>query len=87
MLAGARDEAHARRLRRLLESCEFVPTSGPKDYEQASALYRACRRSGETVRTLTDCFVAAVAIRAEVSLLHADADFEALARHTALELV
>ncbi len=86
VLAGARDEAHARRLRRLLGRCEFLATSGPGDYEQAATLYRACRRGGETVRALTDCLIAAVAIRAEVPVLHADSDFEALARHAPLEL-
>lgn len=55
--------------------------------EEAAALYRLCRRRGETVRKMIDCLVAAAAIDAGVPLLHADADFEVLARHTALELV
>ncbi len=86
VLAGASDEAHARKLRRLLGRCEFLATSGPADYEQAAMLYRACRRGGETVRALTDCLIAAVAIRAEAPLLHADSDFRALARHAPLQL-
>jgi len=40
----------------------------------------ACRRNGDTVRRLVDCLTAAVAIRADVELFHAD--FDALARHT-----
>ncbi len=86
VLAGAPIEERARKLRRLLARCEFLPASGPTDYEQAAALYRACRRGGETIRALTDCLIAAVAIRVGVPLLHADSDFEALARHTPLEL-
>lgn len=86
VLAGARDEPRARKLRRLLDRCELLPASGPTDYEQAAALFRACRRGGEAIRALTDCLIAAVAIRAGVSLLHADSDFEALARHTPLQL-
>ncbi len=86
VLAGARDEAHAKRLRRLLGRCEFLATSGPADYEQAATLYRACRRGGETVRALTNCLIAAVAIRVEVPVLHADSGFEALARHASLQL-
>jgi len=86
VLAGAQDELHARKLKRLLERCELLPSSGPTDYEQAAALYRGCLRGGETVRALTDCLIAAVAIRAGVSLLHSDSDFEALARHTPLQL-
>ncbi len=40
VLAGTGDEAHARKLRRLLGRCEFLATSGPADYEQSATLYR-----------------------------------------------
>lgn len=85
VLAGARDERHLHDLRGLLARASVLPTL-PVDYEQAAVLYRVCRRSGETVRKLMDCLIAAQAIRADVPLLHADADFDALARHTALVL-
>lgn len=84
VLAGGRDEAHLAKLRQLLGRCEFVPTVGLADYEQAAALYRRCRRAGETIRALTDCLIAAVAIRADIAVLHADRDFDALARHSPL---
>jgi predicted nucleic acid-binding protein len=86
ILAGARDAAHRDRLRGLLARCRFVPTDGPRDYEDAAELFRACRHAGDTVRSLMDCLVASVAIRARLRLLHADRDFEAIARHGALEL-
>jgi predicted nucleic acid-binding protein len=87
ILAGARDSAHRDSLRRLLATCEFEPVQGPVDYETAAELYRACRGAGETVRTLTDCLIASVAIRTGYALLHADADFEAIARHAPLQVV
>lgn len=83
VLAGARDESHLRDLRGLLGRARIVATL-PVDYEQAATLYRICRRRGETVRKLIDCLIAAHAIRAQLPLLHADADFEVLARHTGL---
>lgn len=86
LLAGARDDAHLNRLRRLLARCHFTPIHGPQDYEDAAEVYRACRRGGETVRALFDCVIAVVAMRTGASLLHADGDFDAIARHTALEL-
>lgn len=86
VLAGARDEAHADRLRQLLARCEFVPTEGLDDFERAATIYRRCRGAGDTIRALTDCLIAGVAIRADLDLLHADRDFEALARHTELRL-
>ncbi|MEO6628930.1 MAG: PIN domain nuclease [Aquihabitans sp.] len=85
VLAGARDERHLNDLRRLLARATILPTE-PVDFEDAAAIYRTCRRRGDTVRKLIDCLIAAVAIRHDVSLLHADADFDALARHTDLRL-
>ncbi len=86
VLAAARDERHLSDLRRLLARAVVLPT-GPTDYEAGAALYRGCRRQGATVRRLMGFLIAAVAVRAEVPVLHADADFDALARHTALEVV
>jgi hypothetical protein len=85
VLAGARDDRHLSDLRRLLARASIVPVRATH-YEEAAALFRVCRRRGETVRKLIDCLIAAVAIRADTPLLHADADFEVLARHTALRI-
>jgi predicted nucleic acid-binding protein len=85
LLAGARDEHHLAQLRGLLGRATMLPTT-PADYDAAAALYRACRVRGETVRKLIDCLIAAVAIRAGAELLHADADFAVMARHTNLRL-
>ena len=83
VLAGARDEQHLQQLRRLLARASVLSTE-PVDYEGAATLYRTCRQRGETVRKLIDCLIAAVAIRADVPVLHVDTDYDALARHTAL---
>lgn len=83
VLAGARDESHLNDLRRLLARASVIDLV-PGDYEDAAALYRMCRRRGETVRKLIDCLIAAVAIRADVLLLQADGDFDVLSRHTTL---
>ena len=85
VLAGARDERHLQDLRALLARATALPVERV-DYEAAALLYRTCRRNGETVRKLIDCLIAAVAVRADVPVLHADADFDVLARHTALRI-
>ena len=85
VLAGARDESHLLSLRRLLARAAVIPVQ-PTDYEDAAALYRRCRRQGETVRKLIDCLIASVAIRAGVPILHYDADFDVLVRHTELQI-
>ncbi len=81
VLAGARNESHLRDLRGLLARATVLPTQ-PVDYERAAALHRTCRRRGETVRKLIDCLIGAVAARHGTPVLHADADFDVLGRHT-----
>lgn len=85
VLAGARDERHLSDLRRLLARGTLFPTLAV-DYEEAAALYRICRRRGETVRKLIDCLIASVAIRTDSQILHVDGDFKTLARHTPLRI-
>lgn len=84
LLAGATDNARRDALRRLLYRCELLPVGELATYEDAAELYRRCRSAGETPRQMTDCLIAAVAIRAGAELLHRDADFEVIARHSAL---
>lgn len=85
ILAGARDNSHLASLRSLLARTATIHTL-PTDYDDAAALYRHCRRRGETVRKLVDCLIAAVAIRAGVSVLYRDTDFDTLARYTELRV-
>ena len=83
LLAGARDDNHLRQLRGLLARTTLIATE-QIDYDNAAQLFRTCRRQGETVRRMIDCLIAAHAIRVGVPVLHADTDFDVLARHTGL---
>lgn len=85
LLTGARDEHQLGQLRRLLARATTLPTT-PSDHESAATMYRACRVRGETVRKLIDCLIGAVAVSAEVEVLHAAADVATLARHTGLRV-
>jgi predicted nucleic acid-binding protein len=87
LLAGAAAQEEAARLRRLLGRFELLPVEGLADYEAAADLSRRCRAGGETVRKLTDCLIAAVAIRHGATLLHRDRDFEVIARHSRLHVL
>ena len=79
VLAGARSDSHLRDLRGLLARATSLDVTSAH-YELAATLYRSARQQGLTVRRLTDCLIAAVAITHEVPLLHADRDFDALAQ-------
>jgi hypothetical protein len=86
VLAGARDEDHSRDLRRFLMRSRNLSVDGLTDYEDAAAVYRACRMAGSTPRSLVDCLIAAVAIRENVAVLHRDRDYDTIAVHTRLRL-
>jgi predicted nucleic acid-binding protein len=87
VLAGAISPSEYGVLRRTLFGFPLLRLEALADYEEAAALYRACREGGETLRSITDCLIAVPAIRAGVPVLHADVDFDKLARHTPLEVV
>jgi predicted nucleic acid-binding protein len=85
VLAGARDQEHLEQLRRLLARATLLPTESI-DFDTAATIYRSCRGQGKTVRKLIDCLIAAVAMRANVALLHMDLDFTAIAAATELRI-
>lgn len=87
VLAGARDNAHAGRLRRVLFTFEVEPVARHIDVDSAAYLYRSCRSQGTTIRSLVDCLVAAIAVRCDEPVLAVDRDFEVLAQVTSLRLV
>ena len=85
ILAGARDETHATQLKRLLHALHYRPALG-EDYEEAARIHRTCRAAGVTVRSLTDCLMAAVALREGMTVLARDRDFAVMAGPTGLRL-
>ena len=70
----------------MLATFHHLPIDDLGDFEHAADIQRACRSQGETVRSLVDCLIAAVAIREDLPVLSADRDFEVIARHTGLQL-
>lgn len=55
-------------------------------FHAAAGLYRDGRARGFTIRSATDCLIAAIAIENRVPVWHRDRDFDQLARFTALRL-
>ncbi|MEX2502793.1 MAG: PIN domain nuclease [Trueperaceae bacterium] len=80
LLQGTRSEAEADRLASYLATQVVVgPAHDVGAWALAARLYRACRRSGRTVRSTLDGYVAAIAIQRGAPLLHDDRDFDAIA--------
>lgn len=86
LLAGCANERAASDVQRLLARFEILEVEGVVDFEDAALIHRACRRAGDTVRSLMDCQIAAIALRERRPLLTADRDFEVMAMHVGLVL-
>ena len=85
LLAGAGDEPMLARLDRLATGLRSVRLIPEVDFRSAAGLYRQARARGETVRSLVDCLIAAVALRQGVRVVHKDRDLEVLGRTAGLD--
>jgi predicted nucleic acid-binding protein len=53
----------------------------------AAEIYRLGRANGYTIRSSTDCLVAAIAIENRTPIWHRDRDYDVIARYTSLRTV
>ena len=81
VLQGFRDEFAYRRARTAMAALPMLES--PLSHavvDDAVGLYRAARRAGLTIRSSTDCLIAACALRSDIEILHVGRDFDLLAR-------
>ncbi len=86
ILQGLRSDREARLVERYLRAFPILRLDGLDDFVLAADLYRAARRAGVTIRKTLDCLIAAPCVRTGAPLLHADTDFDQLAKCTPLRL-
>ncbi len=84
LLAGAADRTALARIEQLTDGLPSLAFEPILDFRSAAALHRLARSGGESVRSIADCLIAAVALRHDAMLVHKDRDFEVLARVTSL---
>jgi predicted nucleic acid-binding protein len=85
VLQGFRAESAYRTARDALLSFPVVESPMEESlFLEAANLYRAARHRGLTVRSSTDCLIAACALRHDLEVLHRDRDYPALAAVSAL---
>lgn len=86
-LQGFRRDGDFLKARALLDDLAFAPMLG-KDIAVASAQnYRKLRKAGVTVRKTIDVWIATFCIENRHRLLHADRDFEPMAKHLGLKVL
>ena len=86
LLAGVKTDQQFTDLHRLLVVPHLLATH-EEDFEDAARLYRICHRNGITIRNMSDCLIAATAIRCNQPILHNDRDFAVLSQYTELQVV
>lgn len=85
ILSGAVDDSRHAKLEQLVNGLPSLSVDNAIDFRAAAGIYRAARRAGQTIRSLNDCLIAAVAIRYEARIVHRDTDFDVIARMTTLK--
>jgi predicted nucleic acid-binding protein len=85
LLIGTTDESNAVARRQRLQRFAIEPLAPVRDAEDAAAIHRECRRHGDTMRSMIDCLVAAMAMRLDQQVAHRDRDFEVIAAHCGLQ--
>jgi predicted nucleic acid-binding protein len=78
LLQGARDEIEWSRLQTFLAAQEFVELSIAA-WQEAARIRFELRRKGMTISSALDCCIAQSALERDLTLLHNDSDFEAIA--------
>lgn len=86
ILQGIKSETEFERTRRYFRAFPIFLLKDMDTYIHSATIYRACRRSGKTVRKTVDCLIAAVAIENDLILLHNDRDFDKIAACTSLKV-
>ena len=85
VLQGLRDDPASGALREGLLALPVLSDPVPIAlFLSAAEIYRLGRAKGYTIRSSTDCLIAAIAIENGVPVWHKDRDFEAIARYTSL---
>lgn len=79
ILQGIRSDAEHHRTKAQLALLTLLPMD-VHVFLLGADIYRALRKRGVTIRRTNDCLIAAVALTYDVPLLHADVDFDRIAR-------
>ena len=85
VLHGLRSTPRGEAFREMFLSLPFLSNPLPLNlFVSASEIYRLGRTKGHTIRSSTDCLIAAIAIKNGVPVWHKHRDYEAIAKFTAL---
>ena len=85
LLGGTRTREEFSRLKSRLDALPYVPMEEPLLWDVAYEMAFNLRRKGVTI-PYTDILIASVAIKEDITLLHADVHFDQIAKHSKLRV-
>ena len=81
ILQGATSRDKQKALQKEFAGIEsFAPVDAMRSCIEAARLFLECRLLGQMPRSSNDCLIACIAIEHDLTLLHNDRDFDAIAR-------
>lgn len=86
ILQGIRDEKQFNRVREELLELNILSLDIIEASISAASIYRTLRSRGLTVRKPADCLISAYAIQYDIALVHNDADFNLIKKHSRLKV-
>ena len=86
ILQGIHVDSHFDRISRSLLACNMLQANPIEAAINAAQSYRSLCKKGVTIRKPNDCLIAHYAIFYDIPVLHNDADFDQIARFTALRI-
>lgn len=86
LLAGANTPKREEAISQLTNGMRLLPVQASLDYRAAAQIFIASSKNGHPLRGLSDCLIAAIAVRTGAVLFHRDRDFSFIAEVTPLSL-
>lgn len=86
ILQGIKLDHEYKGIKDMLMTVSFLNLDSYFVAEGAAKIYRELRKKGITIRKPNDCIIAFYAIHFNLKLVHHDADFDKIAKHTALKI-
>lgn len=87
VLQGLRDDPASERFQDAFLALPVLSDPLPAaSFLSAAEIYRFGRAKGYTIRSSTDCLIAAIAIKNNTPVWHRDRDYDAIARYTDLRV-
>jgi predicted nucleic acid-binding protein len=81
LLQGAYDQRRIKHVNEITENSAMLDSPVPlARFEFAGEIFRTIRAGSFTIRSSSDCLIAAIAIHHDVTLIHGDRDFDYIAR-------